>query len=131
MTRRRLTTKQREELWQHEAAKAIADGRGEHPICNLCDQPIAPGTDWDDSHDKHKPHWLGGEPDGIAHRRCNRLHNYTHDTPLYARSERIYKRHMDFKRSRFPLPGGRDDPRKRTIGGLVVERATNLPFRKE
>lgn len=120
--RRRLTAKQRESLWICESEKAREAGRGEHPICALCDLSIIPGSAWDESHQKHKPRWLGGTVDGIAHRRCNRIWNNRHDTPLFAKNERVRKRHMDFTRSQNPLPGGRDDKLKKKITGRVVER---------
>lgn len=122
--RRRLSTKQREALWQSEADKAEAAGLGVLPICNICRMPIVHGTLWDESHDPFKPLWLGGSVTGIAHRRCNRLHNNAHDTPAFAKSERVRKRFMDFTRARSPLPGGRDDDLKKTMRGEVVRRAT-------
>lgn len=120
--RRRLSAKGREELWKAEAIKARAAGRGDNPICRLCEFPILPGREWDESHEKHKPHWMGGIVDGIAHRKCNRRHNHEHDTPLFAKNERIRKRHLDFTRSDNPLPGGREDRFKKKVNGRVVER---------
>lgn len=128
MIRRRLSTKQREALYESEAGKAREAGRGEFPICNLCDMPITRGREWDESHDPTKPRWLGGQVTGIAHRRCNRLHNNSHDTPLYAKSERVRKRFMDFTRSQSPLPGGRDDDLMRKINGETVLRSTGQPL---
>lgn len=129
MLRRRLTSKQREELYASEAEKAREDERGEFPICRLCDQPIIGGSLWDENHEGHKPAWLGGVTDGISHRRCNRLHNNRHDTPLFAKSERVRKRFLDFTRSRTPLPGGRDDGIKKTMRGEVVDRESGKPWR--
>ncbi len=119
---RRTSSRQREELWKAEAIKAQASGRGEYPICPLCDLPVMPGSLWDESHEKHKPRWLGGVVDGCAHRRCNRIWNNTHDTPLYAKNERVRKKHLDFKRPDTPLPGGREDYLKKKINGRVVLR---------
>lgn len=122
MTFPRSRTKQREALYASECEKARAAGLGDYPICRLCPLPVLSGQMWDESHDKHKPRWLGGAIDGIAHRRCNRIHNNTHDTPLFAKSERQRKRHLDFKRSAVPLPGGRDDVLKKKMSGEVVRR---------
>lgn len=122
MIRRRLTSPQREALYKAEAMKAHEAGRGEHPICKLCDQPIMPGRTWNENHEAHKPHWLGGQVDGISHEYCNRRHNNTHDTPLFAKSERVRKRHLDFTRPQQPMPGGRDDRLRKKINGQVVER---------
>lgn len=122
MTFPRSRTKQREALYASECHKALASGRGEHPICKLCDLPITPGSLWDINHEAHKPKWLGGVVDGISHRRCNRIHNHTIDTPLYAKSERQRKRHLDLPRSANPVPGGREDRLKKCMNGDVVER---------
>lgn len=124
MIRRRLSTKQREQLYESEAQKARETGLGEYPICKLCPLPILPGQLWDENHEAHKPRWLGGKVDGISHRRCNRLHNNNHDTPLFAYNERVRKRFMDFTRSPTPVPGGRDDDLKRKMNGKTVLRST-------
>lgn len=124
MDRKRLSSKQREDLYRLEVAKSRAAGLGDFPVCALCGFPILPGRKWHESHQAHKPAWLGGAPDGIAHQKCNELHNHRHDTPLWAKSERIRKNHLDIPRSRTPLPGGRDDQIKKTMGGEVVDRRT-------
>lgn len=128
MTFRPSRTKQREALYKRECEKSRAAGLGDYPICRLCPLPILPGQLWDESHDKHKPRWLGGAIDGIAHRRCNRIHNNMHDTPLYAKSERQRKGFLDLKRSSTPLPGGREDRIKKTMSGRVVDRSTGQPW---
>lgn len=120
--RRRLSSREREALYASEAGKARDAERGDFPICRLCDHPIVAGSLWDENHQGHKPAWLGGVTDGISHRRCNRLHNNHHDTPLFAKSERVRKRYLDFTRSRTPMSGGRDDRLKRKVNGDVVER---------
>lgn len=95
MIPRRLTSKQREQLYDAEALKAHEAGRGELPICNICDLPVDGTTQaWDESHQKHKPRWLGGSVEGIAHRRCNRRHNNQHDTPKFAKSNRQRQRNI-------------------------------------
>lgn len=126
--RRRLTSPQRDELYRAECEKARAADRGDFAICNICSFPILPGREWDESHDPSKPHWLGGAVTGIAHRKCNRQHNHQFDTPLFAKNERVRKRHLDITRSRSPLPGGRDDPFKKTMAGAVVDRQTGAPW---
>lgn len=120
--RRRLSARAREELWKAQAAKARENERGEYPICVHCDEMILPGRLWDACHDPHKPRWMGGEIVGCGHMRCNRMHGSTHDTPKFAKNERIRKRHLDFTRSDNPLPGGRDDRLKKKLNGQVVQR---------
>lgn len=114
----RLSTTKREQLYDHWR------GDAECPTCNLCSLKIQKGQDWDESHNLHLPRALGGKVTGLAHRRCNRLHNNRHDTPLIAKNTRIRQKHIRAFRSRSPIPGGRDDPRKRTMSGQVVDRAT-------
>lgn len=122
MTFSHSRTRQREALYADECHKALAAGRGEHPICRLCDLPITPGSPWDINHEAHKPKWLGGAVDGISHKRCNRLHNNQVDTPLFAKNERTRRKHLDLSRSATPLPGGRDDRIKKKMNGDVVVR---------
>ena len=119
---RRLTTTQRRALYETAVAAARAAGR-EHPACNLCPHPIRPGELWDVSHEG-VPAALGGTVAQIAHRRCNRIHGATVVTPMVAKAKRTGDKFRDIKRARTPLAGGRDDPRKRTLAGEVVDRAS-------
>lgn len=128
MIRRRLSTKQREALYESEAHKAREAGRGEYPICNICGTVIIGGSLWDESHDPAKGHWLGGTETACAHRRCNRLHNNQIETPKFAKNERVRKRHLDFTRSQSPLPGGRDDDLMKKMNGETVLRSTGQPL---
>lgn len=107
MPRRRLTAKQREELWDAEAANAVAAKRGQYPICALCNLPVTPGQDWHDSHNKYWPRAVGGERDGLAHARCNLRWNNIHDTPLVAKVKRQRQSFIRARESRRPLPGSR------------------------
>lgn len=114
----KLSSTKREELYDHWR------GDAKHPTCNICSLLIFPGQDWDESHNPLLPGAIGGAVTGLAHRRCNRRHNNTHDTPLVAKVKRIRQKHIGAFRTRTQLPGGRDDPRKRTMRGEVVSRAT-------
>lgn len=119
----RLSSTKREQLYDAEALKAREAGKGDLPICNICDLPIdGVKQAWDESHDPSIPRWLGGVITGIAHRRCNRQHNNDHDTPLFAKSNRQRRMNIGAKRSQFRLPGGRDDRIKKKISGEVVPR---------
>lgn len=122
--RKRLSTKQREDLYRAEVAKSRAAGFGDFPICALCGQAIFPGSKWHVNHEAHKPHWLGGQIDGVSHQRCNAINAAHYAGPLFAKSERIRKKHLDLIRARMPLPGGRDDQIKKTVRGEVVDRRT-------
>ncbi len=122
LRRDRLTTTQRRALYETAVDDARAAG-SEHPACNLCPHPILPGQLWDVSHEG-APAALGGTCTGLAHRRCNRIHGAEIVTPMVAKAKRTGDKFRDIKRTRNPLPGGRNDPRKRTMGGEVVDRAT-------
>lgn len=131
--RKRLTSKQREDLYDAEAEKARESGRGELPICNICDCPIDGRRErWNESHDPTKPRFLGGEVTGIAHQVCNFLHNNQHDTPLYAKSARQRQKFIGANiSSGHQLPGGRSSPFKLKIGGRYpVDRVTGEPWRQ-
>lgn len=129
MTRHRRTGRQREELYDREADKARAMGRGEHPICNLCDLPVAPGQEWDESH-VGRPAALGGRDVGVAHRRCNRRHGAQVVTPMVAKAKRARQKHIRAAlRSRRPLPGARDSNIKIRMNGPPVDRRTGERWR--
>jgi hypothetical protein len=122
--RKRLTSAQREELWDSEVAKTLASGRGQFPICNICGNGIFPGQEWHVSHNKHLPHAIGGDVDGISHARCNLDHNHAIDTPLVAKVKRQRQKHIGaFQRSVFNrLPCGRDSQWRKKLTGEVVPR---------
>jgi hypothetical protein len=84
---RRLTTKQREELYDAEVAKARAAGRGDFPICNLCGVGIFPGQKWHVSHDPHRPRALGGEPSTASPMIAATLNIITRMTPAYRQGQ--------------------------------------------
>ncbi len=115
----RISTRAREQLYDAEADKARGGGRGELPICNICDCPIdGVKQAWDASHDPTKPRWLGGDITGIAHRQCNRQHNNQHDTPLFHKSVRQRQMNIGAKvRQGRPMIGTRDSGIKLRIGG--------------
>lgn len=124
MIRKRLSSKQREALYQAEAEKARVAGLGDRPICNICCFPIIPPARWHESHNPFLPLALGGLTTGIAHDRCNLKHAHTRDVPLIAKVKRISEKFLDIRRSRTPFPGGRDDQIKKKITGEVVNRRT-------
>jgi len=107
LIRHRLSTTDREKLYDSEAAKARELGLGDLPICNICGTPIdGVKSAWDESHNPKIPHWLGGEVTGIAHRRCNRQHNNEHDTPLYWKTKRVRQRYIGARATASrPMPG--------------------------
>ena len=93
-------------------------------ICHLCSMKIVPGEDWDVSHDI--PLEAGGKDDAtnwlVAHRKCHRIHTSTVDAPLIAKVKRIHQKHVGAKKSRTPMPLGRNSAFKRKMDGTVVRR---------
>lgn len=72
---------------------------------------------------------LGGDNSvdncAVLTRTCWRLKTDTYDIPVIAEAKRRADSHRGIRiPSRTPLPGGRDDPRKRTMSGKVINRAT-------
>lgn len=122
--RKRLNSAQREALYDVEKQKAINTGKGEFPICKLCDLGILPGQTWDENHNKYLPHALGGLSDGIGHSKCNRAHGALVATPQVAKFKRIVRKHLDIHRTRTQIAGGKSDRIKKKMDGTVVLRAT-------
>lgn len=60
---------------------------------------------------------------------CWRIKTDKFDLPLIAKTHRQSDRHAGIKGSNNPLPGGRSDPRKRTMDGVVVDRKTGERWR--
>jgi hypothetical protein len=118
-----LSSRAREKLYDAEAAKAVAAGRGNLPICNLCDAPID-GTRqrWHESHDPAIPKHMGGAVTGIAHEPCNLRHNNLHDTPLFHKVHRQRRRYIGASRTSRPMPGSRDSGWRKRFDGTVERR---------
>jgi hypothetical protein len=120
MTRKRLSPKAREALWD---AHQYPDGRG--GICCHCPLPITPGQAWHEAH-YGAPHALRpGPANAIAHERCNLEHNWRVDTPRIAKTKRQRRAHIGAKRPGMghrPLPCGRNTRWKAKIGGGMTPR---------
>jgi hypothetical protein len=85
---------------------------------------VVPGEDWDVSHDI--PLEAGGKDDAtnwfVAHRKCHRVHTSSVDMPMIAKVKRIHQKHVGAKKSRSPMPLGRDSKFKRKMDGTIVRR---------
>ena len=123
--RKRLNSREREKLYDRVLAEQRESAPGKKfPDCNICNLPILPGHEWDESH-WPIPRSFGGKVTGIAHRyRCNRRHGQKVVTPLLAKSNRTRQRHIGAYRAQSPMRGGRDDRLKKKLDGSVVLRAT-------
>lgn len=126
-----LSSRDREKLYDAEAAKAKAAGLGNLPICNICQTPID-GTRqrWHESHDPKIPKHLGGDVTGIAHEACNLRHNNEHDTPLYWKTRRVRQRHIGAKVPQGrPMLGTKASGVKRPFRrGPPIDRETGEPW---
>jgi 5-methylcytosine-specific restriction endonuclease McrA len=113
MKRVRITAKIRADIFMNHGG-----------ICHLCSMKVVPGEDWDVSHDI--PLEAGGKDDAtnwlVAHRKCHRVHTSTVDAPLIAKVKRIHQKHVGAKKSRTPMPLGRNSAFKRKMDGTVVRR---------
>jgi 5-methylcytosine-specific restriction protein A len=111
--RRRLTTRQRQELLDRE-----------NHACHLCNGRIRPGDAWDVSHEIALE--LGGADDEknrrAAHRKCHREHTAKSDIPAIAKLKRVRAKHTGAFQSANPMPGGRNSPFKKKMNGQVVMR---------
>lgn len=113
MKRVRITAKMRADIFLRH-----------NGMCHLCQMKVIPGEDWDVSHEI--PLEAGGSDTAdnwyVAHRKCHRTHTATVDAPLIAKVKRIHQRHIGAKKSRNPLPGGRNSMFKKKMDGSVVRR---------
>lgn len=121
--------KKREDLYRCEAAKAQRAGCGDNPICNLCDLPVYPGQEWDESH-YPVPKALNGKRVGIAHRRHNREHGARVVTPMVAKAKRNFRKHRRISEALRPMRGGRYDSIKHKMDGDVIDRATGQSIKR-
>ncbi|NWG26143.1 MAG: hypothetical protein HXY30_17295 [Pseudorhodoplanes sp.] len=120
-------SKQREDLWLREKHNAQLSGRGDLPICNLCDLPVRKTDAWDESHDPGRAKAFGGKRTAIAHRLCNHLHGAQVVTPAIAKSNKVRRRDIGAAGpglGRHPMPGGRRSRLSKSFSHGVVPRLT-------
>jgi len=101
--------------------------------CESCGAPLADGN----THFDHVlPHALSCESSlancQVLCKTCHVAKTATLDVPAIAKANRQRDRALGIAgpgRGRRPMPGGRDDPRRRTVDGRIVDRATGAPWR--
>lgn len=127
--RRRLSNTKREALWNDCRCDDSAGNLEEYPRCNIpgCGGFVTPGQKWVESH-YPVPAAHGGEITGVAHHRCNFQYWKEVEAPMMAHVTRARQKHRGIYRPEHPMPGGRDDPRKRTMSGKLVDRRTGKPW---
>jgi hypothetical protein len=111
---------------QREALFERCCGGNEYPLCNLCELPILPGQDWDESH-IGAPAALGGRTTGVAHRRCNRQHGSDVVTPMVAKVKRIRRKHLGIETpgmGKRRMAAGRNSRISKTMRHGIVPRLT-------
>lgn len=122
MTRRRISAKERLAIFTR------AEGK-----CHICGHKIDAGLErWDVEH--VIPLAMGGTEDKgdenlqPAHYTCHQFKT-AQDSGQIAKAKRMDQRRMGIGRqSSNPLPGGRNDRRKRKLDGTVVDRFTGEPI---
>lgn len=114
--RKRLSTTEREHFYD------AARGERPYPVCPRCQLPVFPGDRWHAGHELSP--LLGGrtEADQVEHARCNLRFAAEVEVPLIAHNKRVRQRFIGAFRSRYRLPGGRDDRLRKKIDGRVVPR---------
>jgi 5-methylcytosine-specific restriction endonuclease McrA len=113
MKRVRITAKKRADIFMRDGG-----------ICHMCKMKVVSGQEWDISHDI--PLEAGGKDDEtnwfVAHRKCHREHTAKVDMPLIAKVKRIHQKHIGAKKSRSPMPMGKNSKWKKKMDGTVVRR---------
>lgn len=120
-------SRKRENLWQACRMTAYLAGRGDRPVCNICDQPVDATEPWDESHLPWKGAPVHLRRVGIAHRACNREHGSRVVVPAKAKARRIEARRLGLKGpglGRSPMAGGRFSRLTRTMRHGVQPRRT-------
>lgn len=122
----RFGSKKREDLWAREKLHAYLNGRGDHPICNICDEPVTPDQAWDESHEG-APKALGGKSVGVGHRKCNRDHGAQVVTLMVSKAKRGHKKFVGILGpglGKFPMQGGRRSRVSKTMRNGLQPRLT-------
>lgn len=115
----------RDYLYAGCAYAAYLAGRGNHPICPHCDQPVLPDQPWDRAH-VGTPRCFGGKSVAVGHRRCNRLDNNKVVTPAFHKANRVRAKLVLGTKGRglgrHPMPCGRASGLRKSMGGRVMAR---------
>jgi len=121
----------RERIWLREKLFAQLNGLGEHPICNLCDEPVtleqARRDGWHESHDAGRAKTFGGKDVGVAHCACNLKHGREVVTPMAAKANAQRDKHQGRKgpgRGRHPMRAGRRSIETKTFKRGLQRRTT-------
>ena len=119
-------SKHRDYVYSAAKADAYLAGRGDHPICPHCDQPVTPGQAWDEVH-VDVPRCFGGKAKAVGHRRCNERDNNEVVTPAAAKARAVHKKHVGIKGpglGRHPMRCGRRSNERKTMRHGVQPRRT-------
>jgi hypothetical protein len=99
-------------------------------ICECCGARLGPGNIF---YEHINPDAMNGEPSlgncACLCKTCWRLKTDKYDRPTIAKSNHVRDRFINARLVPFNrIAGGRLDPRKRTMDGRVIERATGRPW---
>jgi hypothetical protein len=118
--RKSLNVAQRRAIWEAEAAKH-AEG---WVFCWRCTFRIDPVKhEWHCGH-VDKAHAFGGTEMRPEHKDCNMQDCYKNVIPAVAKSNRVWSRMHERKKSRHVVPGSKASRFKKCVNGDVVDRRT-------
>lgn len=117
-------SRKRDYLYSAARTTAYLAGRGNHPICPHCDQPVLEHEPWDRAH-VGAPRCFGGKSVAVGHRQCNRDDGARVVTPAFHKANRVRAKHLGVKGpglGRHPMPCGRASASRKSMKGRVVAR---------
>lgn len=119
-------SRRRDYLYSAARVNAHLAGRGNHPICPHCDEPVLEQQPWHECH-VGAPRCFGGKSIAVGHADCNLRDNHKVVTPAAAKARRVRAKHLGVKGpglGRHPMPCGRASSRSKSMKGRVVARVS-------
>jgi hypothetical protein len=118
--RKSLNVAQRRAIWEREADKH-ASGLVFCWRCTLLIDPLK--HEWHCGH-VDKAHAFGGTEMRPEHKDCNMQDAWKNVIPAIAKSNRVWSRQNEKRKSRNPMPGSRQSNMKKCVDGRVIDRRT-------
>lgn len=96
-------------------------------VCYLTDRKIMPGDDWDAEHKLAICNGGENREGNLAPALRTAHHKKTRaDVKIKAKNERVRKKYLGIFEAKRPIPGSKNTPFKRKIGGTTVRRDDNV-----